>query len=129
MKYRARMEWQDVARDSTTGSDRQTDDSSTSTRAGQSLHGAVPSFLGTLRVMNASEVAVALDCDVDTVNRRAAMGDLPGIKIGRSWAYPVSALEDCLNEMARLEMRSRKTPATVAPQKRRVRRGGPPSLD
>jgi conjugal transfer pilus assembly protein TraB len=43
--------------------------------------------------------------------------------------FPVTALEDCLNEMAKLEMRSRKTPATVAPQKRRVRRGGPPSLD
>lgn len=129
MKYRARMEWQDVARDRATVSDRQTDDSSTSIQAGQSSHGAVPSFFGTLRVMNASEVAVALDCDVDTVNRRAAMGDLPGIKIGRSWAFPVTALEDCLNEMAKLEMRSRKTPATVAPQKRRVRRGGPPSLD
>ena len=129
MKYRARTECQDVDRDSTKVSDRQTDDSSASTRVGQSSHGAVPSFFGTLRVMNASEVAVALDCDVDTVNRRAAMGDLPGIKIGRSWAFPVTALEDCLNEMAKLEMRSRKTPATVAPQKRRVRRGSPPSLD
>lgn len=129
MKYRARTEWQKGASDRTTVPDRQANESSTPTRPGRSSHSVMPSVAGTLRIMNASEVAVALDCDVDTVNRRAAMGDLPGIKIGRSWAFPVNALEDCLNEMARLEMRSRKTPATVAPHKRRVRRGGPPLLD
>ena len=81
-----------------------------------------------LRVLNAEEVAQALDCDVDTVNRRAASGDLPGIKIGRSWAFPVQALEDCLNEMARVQMKTRKcTPIPGRVLRRKGRTA--PSLD
>lgn len=101
----------------------------TSTRPRETSRGAMPSTAGALRIMNAWEVASALDCDVDTVNRRAAMGDLPGLKIGRSWAFPVGALEDRLNEMARLEMKARKAPPPPVPRGRRATRGGPPSLD
>lgn len=101
----------------------------TSTRPRETSRGAMPSTAGALRIMNAWEVASALDCDVDTVNRRAAMGDLPGLKIGRSWAFPVGALEDRLNEMARLEMKARKAPPAPVPRGRRATRGDPPSLD
>lgn len=86
----------------------------------QALHG--------LRVLNAEEVAEALDCDVDTVNRRAASGDLPGIKIGRSWAFPIQALEDCLNEMAKIQMKTRKNPPSQIRMRNRPGRTAP-SLD
>jgi hypothetical protein len=88
----------------------------------------VQALLNGLRILNAQEVALALDCDIDTVNRRAASGDLPGIKIGRSWAFPIQALEDCLNEMARLQMKTRKGPVKSPRAYGRMGRSAP-SLD
>lgn len=79
-----------------------------------------------LAVLKADATAELLDCEVDTLNARALSGDLPGLKIGRSWVFPVAALEARLNEMAVEEAAARrapKTPVLVA-----VRRRGPPSL-
>lgn len=79
-----------------------------------------------LGVLKAEAVAELLDCEVETLNTRALSGDLPSLKVGRSWIFPVAALEARLNELAVEEAvarRAPKTPVLVA-----VRRRGPPSL-
>ena len=79
-----------------------------------------------LDVLKADAVAELLDCEVETLNMRALSGDLPGLKFGRSWVFPVAALEARLNELAVDEAAARrapKQPVLVA-----VRRRGPPSL-
>lgn len=65
-----------------------------------------------LAVLKAEEAAALLDCEVETVNARAAAGELPGIKVGRSWIFPVRALEDRLNQMAVEEAAKRRAPVT-----------------
>jgi hypothetical protein len=129
MKDRGSMQGADGPATGAGTTERLTQSIEKSTRPRETSRGAMPSTAGALRIMNAWEVASALDCDVDTVNQRAAMGDFPGLKIGRSWAFPVGALEDRLNEMARLEMKARKAPPPPVPRGRRATRGGPPSLD
>lgn len=84
-----------------------------------------------LAVLKADEAAALLDCEVETVNARAAAGELPGLKVGRSWIFPVRALEDRLNEMALEEAAKRRAP--VKPQAVSYpppsgRRRPPPSL-
>ena len=71
-------------------------------------------------------VADLLDCEVETVNGRALSGDLPGLKFGRSWVFPVVALEARLNEMAAEEAAARRAPRT--PVLIAVKRRRPPSL-
>lgn len=71
-------------------------------------------------------VADLLDCEVDTVNARALLGDLPGVKFGRSWVFPVTALDARLNELAIEEAAARRAPRT--PVLVAVKRRGPPSL-
>lgn len=72
-------------------------------------------------------VADLLDCEVDTVNARALSGDLPGVKFGRSWVFPTTALEARLNELAIEEAAARRAPRTT-PVLVAVKRRGPPSL-
>lgn len=71
-------------------------------------------------------VADLLDCEVDTVNARALSGDLPGVKFGRSWVFPTTALDARLNELAIEEAAARRAPRT--PVLVAVKRRGPPSL-
>lgn len=66
-----------------------------------------------MTILTTAAVAQLLDCEESTVQTRATAGDLPGVKIGRSWVFPEAALMDRLNEMARLEAASRRTPSTV----------------
>ena len=35
----------------------------------------------------------------ETVKRRARLGEIPGIKIGKLWRFRASALELCIQEM------------------------------
>lgn len=67
-----------------------------------------------MTILTTPAVAALLDCEESTVQARAAAGDLPGVKIGRSWVFPEDALMERLNEMARLEAAARRAPPTVA---------------
>lgn len=77
-----------------------------------------------LRVLKAAQAAEILDCDVATLYERAACGDLPGVKVGRSWIFPVDALERRLNELAIEESERRRAPHRTVSVGRRT----PPSL-
>ena len=53
-----------------------------------------------VELLNAKRVAELLECDETTVGLRALAGELPGVKIGRGWVFPIDALNVRLNEMA-----------------------------
>lgn len=55
---------------------------------------------GDVEVMSETQVAAILDCEPQTVQEKARAGQLPGIKFGRSWIFPKSALIQRLHEMA-----------------------------
>ncbi|MBQ1764907.1 MAG: helix-turn-helix domain-containing protein [Aquincola sp.] len=59
-------------------------------------------------------LAELLDCEETTIKDRAAAGDLPGLKIGRSWIFPAEALHQALNELARRDAAARRAPAPRA---------------
>jgi len=66
-------------------------------------------------ILSTANVAQLLDCKETTVAERASAGDLPGVKVGRSWVFPEEALMERLNEMAREEAAARrKKPAAAA---------------
>ena len=66
-----------------------------------------------MTILTTPAVAALLDCEESTVQARAASGDLPGVKIGRSWVFPEEALMERLNEMARAEAANRRIPPAV----------------
>jgi len=61
-------------------------------------------------ILSTAAVAQLLDCEPSTVQIKANAGQLPGVKIGKSWVFPEDALVERLNEMAR-ENLIRRTPA------------------
>lgn len=65
-------------------------------------------------ILNKDEVAALLDCEPATVEEKARKGELPGVKIGRSWRFPREALMRRLNEMA---MSSRPSAVRTATQR------------
>jgi len=81
-----------------------------------------------MTILTTAAVAALLDCTEETVQIRATAGDLPGIKIGRSWVFPEAALLARLNDMAlegAVARRSGGTPTAVqfkAPTPARGRR-------
>jgi len=69
-------------------------------------------------------------CTPQQVEARARIGDLPGLKIGRSWLFVRADLLEYLAERARAEALERRTKhaSSITPIVRR-RRNIPPSLD
>ncbi|WP_454731877.1 MULTISPECIES: helix-turn-helix domain-containing protein [Cupriavidus] len=53
-----------------------------------------------IEALTSDQVAEALGCERQHVNELAAAGKLPGVKYGRSWRFPVSALKQYLAERA-----------------------------
>jgi excisionase family DNA binding protein len=51
-------------------------------------------------LLTAEQVAERLGCEVQTVNEKAAAHQLPAVKYGRSWRFPVEALNQHLAEQA-----------------------------
>lgn len=51
-------------------------------------------------VLDETEVAALLDCEPSTVKEKAREGDLPGVKYGRSWRFPRTALLEALHAKA-----------------------------
>ena len=63
-------------------------------------------------ILKKEQVAELLDCEPSTIEEKARTGELPGIKIGKSWIFPREALLQRLNEMA-LAPKQRPSPSAV----------------
>lgn len=64
-----------------------------------------------LDVLKADAVATLLGCAITTVEERARIGDLPGLKFGDGgWVFPASALALRLQELALDEAAARRSP-------------------
>ncbi|MPS30547.1 MAG: DNA-binding protein [Alcaligenaceae bacterium] len=84
-------------------------------------------------ILDVSDVAAMLRCDEKTVEMKTRDGDLPGLKFGRSWVYPRTALMARLSELAAMECAQRRAPRVQAPTsaarvERRRRGRVPPAL-
>jgi excisionase family DNA binding protein len=78
-----------------------------------------------LSVANAAEL---LQCSEDTVRELAAAGTLPGVKFGRDWVFPASALLDAIDRQAREQAADRSRPAPRGAVLAPVKRDAPPAL-
>jgi hypothetical protein len=81
-------------------------------------------------IIDADQCAELLLCTRQQVEARARTGDLPGLKIGRSWVFVRADLLVFLAEKARADALARRTKhaPSITPIVRR-RRNIPPSLD
>lgn len=52
-------------------------------------------------ILSTQEVAELLECESKTVEEKLRRGELPGVKLGRSWMCPRQALFETLNELAK----------------------------
>ena len=82
---------------------------------------------GTEAVLSEEEVAAILVCEPSTVQEKARLGQLPAVKIGRSWRFPVVALLESLNSKAKAnEQRTPRIPMGVTVSATKTRQ--PPTL-
>ena len=79
----------------------------------------------TLGLLTSEQVAEVLGCEVAHVNTMAATHKLPGIKLGRSWRFPESALLRFFDEQATANL-TRPAPAPAVVPITKPRRGKPP---
>ena len=77
------------------------------------------------------QVAAMMDCEPGTVEEAARRGEIPGVKMGRSWRFPARALLDALDELAVEQAKKRREPVKPAgvrlqpePAAKRGRKGG-----
>lgn len=59
-------------------------------------------------ILNVDDLAELFSCDKETAAARLISGDLPGVKVGRSWIIPRQALLERLNEKAHEEASARR---------------------
>ncbi|WP_373765262.1 helix-turn-helix domain-containing protein [Delftia acidovorans] len=59
-------------------------------------------------ILTVDDLAELFSCDKETAAARLTSGDLPGVKVGRSWIIPRYALLERLNEKAREESAARR---------------------
>jgi len=52
------------------------------------------------RALSVEEVAEYLGLAKDTVYRKAKTGEIPGVRIGRSWRFPQDVIDEWLREKA-----------------------------
>jgi excisionase family DNA binding protein len=86
-------------------------------------------------VLTEQDVAELLDCEKSTVQKKARNGDLPGVKFGRSWVFPKTALLQSLHADAMRNRSPVRLPnghahgfAFVSSRPQQQRRGTPPAL-
>lgn len=77
--------------------------------------------------IDAEQCAELLKCDTGTVEELARAGEIPGLKIGRSWLFVTGDLLVFLAERARLEAEQRRSRST-AKSPAKPRRAVPPAL-
>ena len=71
-----------------------------------------------LDLLDSEEVANALGCTADHINDLASRHQLPAVKFGRSWRFPISAMKEHLACLARKHLEGGKgssAPASNAP--------------
>jgi excisionase family DNA binding protein len=71
--------------------------------------------MGELALLTAEQVAERLGCEVQTVNEKAAAHQLPAVKYGRSWRFPIEALNQHLAEQALEHVRQPRCQAKSVP--------------
>jgi hypothetical protein len=59
-------------------------------------------------ILTIHDLATMFGCDKETAAARLTNGDLPGVKVGRSWIIPRQALFERLNDKAREEATARR---------------------
>jgi excisionase family DNA binding protein len=64
-------------------------------------------------VLTTDEVADLLECEPETVEDKLRRGELPGIKLGRSWMCPRDALMETLNDLAKKNLETRHVPLPI----------------
>lgn len=85
-------------------------------------------------VFDSVQAAAILRCSAKTVEERARSGDLPGLKYGDGWVFPVQAFYERLNELAREQAaerrkgKSKPAPAAVATTTPQPAKRRPPPL-
>jgi hypothetical protein len=85
-------------------------------------------------VFDSNQAAAILRCSTKTVEERARSGDLPGLKYGDGWVFPVQAFYERLNELAREQAAERRkgtgkpAPAAVATTTQQPTKRRPPPL-
>lgn len=77
-------------------------------------------------ILTEKEVADLLSCEPETVQARARNADLPGLKFGRAWVFPRSALMERLHSQALARQADR--PVPVATTVKAAQRKAPPVL-
>lgn len=80
-------------------------------------------------VLDVDQVAKLMRCEPATVQEHARAGDLPGIKWGRDWVFPLGALLRVLDELALQEAARRRekvTPSAVLHDIKRPKAKRPP---
>lgn len=80
--------------------------------------------------INSDECAVLLHCTTEQVEELARSGEIPGLKLGRSWLFVRGDLLDYLAEKAReeaQERRAKRQPVNMTPDIK-PRRHRPPML-
>ena len=78
-------------------------------------------------ILTEEEVAALLDCEPSTIQAKARAHELPGLKIGRSWRFPRTALLEALNRKA-MENQVKRDPVPMAVAKKPSSRRAPPTL-
>lgn len=76
-------------------------------------------------VLDEVEAAALLDCEPSTVQEGARRGDLPGVKFGRSWRFPRSALLEALHQKAMANMVKAAPAGPLGVQKKVLKRVPP----
>ena len=80
-------------------------------------------------ILTEKEVAELLDCEPATVQEKARNADLPGLKFGRAWVFPRSALMESLHTQALARKADRpRAKAIVLQPERDSQRKAPPVL-
>jgi len=80
-------------------------------------------------ILTEKEVAELLDCEAATVQEKARNAVLPGLKFGRAWVFPRSALMESLHTQALARKADRpRVKAIVTQPARSGQRKVPPVL-
>jgi excisionase family DNA binding protein len=79
-------------------------------------------------VLTVADVAAMFACTEETVRDQASAGVLPGVKFGRDWVFPLEALLESINELARDQAAQRRRPAPRGATLQPVKAAAPPAL-
>jgi len=67
-----------------------------------------------MEVLTVEEAAALLKLNPETIYRKARKGEIPAVKVGRSWRFPKEPLEEWLREEAnkrvRRQIQTKETP-------------------